>query len=299
MSLPPLDSPSYKWIFVGGKGGVGKTTTACAIAVNLTRTRSRVLLVSTDPASNIGDTFQQHFSSEPLPVNGVDRLWAMEFANVAAFPHSDSLELQQISGLPGIDEMQVLSSFFDSLDRNEYDVVVFDTAPTGHTMRLLEFPTTFQSVFGMFRLFGDSAIAAITQTLGGSPGLDVSAKFARTQRLIRNADQRLKNPTECTFVCVLLPEFLPLFETERLIQFLRDHGFESHVLVVNGIVAEQAEEICADCFRRFQMQQKYIRDIEDLYGEFQIHRVPMLDEEVKGVEKVMGFAELLSPLFVQ
>jgi arsenite-transporting ATPase len=289
--LPFLDAPSYKWIFVGGKGGVGKTTTSCSIALSLTRYRERVLLVSTDPASNIGDTLQQHFTREPTPVAGVPRLWAMEYVQTAEAAE----EFKALLNLPGMDELQVLSALFDSIERDDFDIVVFDTAPTGHTMRLLQLPQNFGSIVGNAAVFGPSVVTMLGQAIGA--GGDTGARMQRLQGLLENAARRIANPMECTFVCVLLPEFLPVFETERLIQFLNEKEVETHVLVVNQILATTTEEDCPFCFKRYQMQQKYIADIHDLYDDFRIIEIGLLETEVKGVEAVEQFARFITPLF--
>jgi arsenite-transporting ATPase len=296
-ALPFLDAPSYKWIFVGGKGGVGKTTTACSIAVALTRSRDRVLLVSTDPASNIGDTFQQHFAARPIAVNGFPKLWAMEAPSKPTGESEGFMDLMM--NVPGIDELQALSSLFDSIERDEFDVVVFDTAPTGHTMRLLGLPKVAEGLLGGFgSLLGDMAVTAASQLLGGSDGENATSRIQNLQTLLRNAGQRLINPMECTFVCVLLPEFLPLYETERLIDFLTEKSIETHCLVVNQVMPEQKEDGCKFCCKRYTMQQKYLSDIHELYSdEFRVVEVPIQDDEVKGEKAVRRFTELISRLF--
>jgi arsenite-transporting ATPase len=293
VELPFLDAPSYKWIFVGGKGGVGKTTTACSIAITLTRTRRRVLLVSTDPASNIGDTFQQHFSSEPMAVDGFERLWAMEYSSQF---EGGTAEMQSAMNLPGVDELQALSSLFDSIDKDDFDIVVFDTAPTGHTMRLLQLPSSCQSVFGSLGLFGGAIGNLLSSFMGGAMA-DQGPRAQDFQRLLLNADKRLKDPMECTFVCVLLPEFLPLYETERLIEFLNEKEFETHVLVVNQVILERKPNNCRFCQKRFAMQQQYLHDVHEMFDDFRIVEVPVLENEVKGEVAIRQFADLLSPLF--
>ncbi|EAX91999.1 hypothetical protein TVAG_001690 [Trichomonas vaginalis G3] len=289
--LPFLDSPTYKWIMVGGKGGVGKTSTSCSIAIALAKKRQRVLLISTDPASNIGDAFQQHFTSSPTLVNGFTNLWAMEAPETISDNGDEQFE--QISSMPGIDEFNALTQLFNSVDKDDYDVVVYDTAPTGHTMRLLQLPT--KSFFTNSGLFNPSMLSSISSLLG--PNFDVSDKFNRLTSLMENARKRLTNPQECTFVCVLLPEFLPLYETERLITFLQEQNIESHCLVVNQVLQEQMVEECPFCHKRYLNQQKYLTDIEELYGEeFRIAKIPLLDEEVKGIEAIKRFSEKLAPL---
>lgn len=298
--LPFLNAPTYKWIFVGGKGGVGKTTTACSIAWALSHYRQKVLLVSTDPASNIGDTFQQHFSTEPQLVNGSTNLYAMESPSLEHDPQNtdqdDPSGLGKLLSMPGVDELQVMSSLFDSIERDEYDVVVFDTAPTGHTMRLLQLPSNAQSIFGSFGSLGP-AFSTASQLFGGGARDDFQSKIERIQTLLTKVSQRLANPLECTFVCVLLPEFLPLYETERLIQFLNDKDIESHVLVVNQVLDPEKTKNCPFCSKRSEMQQKYLKDIHELYDDYKIVEIEMRDSEVKGVPNVDEFSKQFSPLF--
>jgi arsenite-transporting ATPase len=289
--LPHLDAPTYKWIFVGGKGGVGKTTTACSIAVSLTRTRNRVLLVSTDPASNIGDVFQQHFGSEALPVESVPHLWAMEFSSVSG---TSDEGLKPVMNLPGMDELNALSSLFDSIERDEFDVVVFDTAPTGHTMRFLQIPKSCQQVLGGMGMFGGAAMTALAPLVGGD---DLGRKMERFQARLSNTARQLTNSMECTFVCVLIPEFSPFYETERLVEFLDDNEIECHVLVVNQIMGEATPDLCNDCRKRCEIQQKYLGEIRDTYPEFRIVEVPVQEDEIKGIESVKKFARAISGLF--
>lgn len=302
LDLPYLNAPTYKWIFVGGKGGVGKTTTACSIAWALAKYR-KVLLVSTDPASNISDTFQQHFTTEPQLVNGSERLYAVEPQTMD--PEQQNLTnaanqngLSSLLAMPGVDELQVMSSLFDSIERDAFDVVVFDTAPTGHTMRLLQLPSNAGSLFGGIGQMASTALSAASQIFGLNASDDMQSKVERLQGLLQKVSKRLSNSLECTFVCVLLPEFLPLYETERLIQFLTDKNIESHVLVVNQVLDQEKTKQCPFCSKRSQMQQKYLKDIHELYGEdYKIVEIEMMDAEVKGTANVDAFAQNLAPLF--
>lgn len=291
---PFIDCPSYKWIFVGGKGGVGKTTTSCTIATELTKSRKRVLLVSTDPASNIGDVFQQHFSSEPELVNGFSNLWALEYPEVSSF--SSGMSLQTIMSLPGVDELQALSSLFDSVEKDEFDVVVFDTAPTGHTMRLLQLPKSAQNILSTMNIVPQNLIDSISQMAGGGSD-NIPDKMEKLQRLLHEAAERLVNPELCTFVCVTLPEFAPLYETERLLEFLTDQHIESHIMVVNQVLNEEMVKNCKSCGKRAKMQQHYLSEIHDLYNDFLIAEVGIQLDEVKGIEALSNIAKDLIPIF--
>jgi len=333
-----VEQDSLQWVFVGGKGGVGKTTTSCCLGIQLAKTRAKVLIVSTDPAHNLSDAFCQKIGREPTPINGFTNLSAMEIdANddmesiknsmeQAAGAGDDdagisSLMSELSSSIPGIDEAMSFSELMKQVQNMDYDVVVFDTAPTGHTLRLLSFPTILEKALGKVMelkdRFGGLLGQASAMMGGGSPAQMQDAIVGRleeTRSVINKVNDAFQNPDLTTFVCVCIPEFLSIYETERLVQELSKFGIDSHNIVVNQVLfpekdaeelgewfdatkeslPKEAKEICSKMMARKRMQDKYIGQCFDLYGDdFNVTLMPILDHEVRGVDKLKDFSELL------
>eukprot|EP01083_Nonionella_stella_P040355 109567_1 len=297
-----VEQTSLKWIFVGGKGGVGKTTTSCALACQLAAVRKNVLLISTDPAHNLSDAFGQQIGKHETQLNGFENLFAMEIDPKARVDDmSDLIEHENVgmfaelvASIPGIDEAMSFGELMKQVQRMHYDVIVFDTAPTGHTLRLLGFPDLLEK--GMERLI------SIQDTFSGlfaqfSPGTNsrekMFSKLNETRKVIEYVNRQFKDPNNTTFVCVCIPEFLSVYETERLVQELAKFEIDTHCLVVNQVLFPEKDSNCRKCNARIKMQSKYLAQIADLYEEFNIVTIPLLDEEVRGVPALKAFAENL------
>mmetsp|Transcript_81980 Transcript_81980/g.240673 ORF Transcript_81980/g.240673 Transcript_81980/m.240673 type:complete len:389 (+) Transcript_81980:107-1273(+) len=356
-----LESETLRWIFVGGKGGVGKTTTACSLAVELAERRDSVLLLSTDPAHNISDALCQKFNNKPTPVDGFSNLYAMEID--ASLSENLEFRLKQedgfskimqelVSGFPGVDEAMGFAELMQNVQSMPYSVIVFDTAPTGHTLRLLGFPDLLDR--GLLKLGNlQSKFGGLMQMLQSTTDHEVQEEdVAQRVSSLRNASSGVKeifsDPARCTFVCVCIPEFLSVYETERLIQELCKHSIDASNIVVNQVLfpedcgegalddaeaggaagapelealaaqlealqvpREQTEPLAAlaksaarrvrqlekgwdMCQKKRRMQSKYLSQINDLYADdFHIVALPMLGEEVRGLERLRNFAALL------
>ncbi len=233
-----------------GKGGVGKTSTACATAIRLADEGKRVLLVSTDPASNLDEVLGARLGGEPTPIPGLPGLWALNIDPEAAAqayrervvgPYREllppaavaSIE-EQLSGactteIAAFDEFSKLLG--TSSGESAFDHLVFDTAPTGHTLRLLELPAAW----------GDF----LADNQGGTSCLGPLSGLKHQQRLYAEARAALADPARTLVILVARPERASLLEAERTQAELSQLGLSHHHLVINGVyrAADRRDEI--------------------------------------------------------
>ncbi|XAR63126.1 Arsenite-transporting ATPase [Bertholletia excelsa] len=300
-----LEQESLKWVFVGGKGGVGKTTCSSILSILLSRVRSSVLIISTDPAHNLSDAFQQRFTKTPNLVNGFTNLYAMEVdPNVeneemsgSSSDGMDGLMSDLANAIPGIDEAMSFAEMLKLVQTMDYSVIVFDTAPTGHTLRLLQFPSTLEKglakMMSLKHKFG-GLISQMTRLFGGGDDFGEDAilgKLEGMKDVIERVNKQFRDPDLTTFVCVCIPEFLSLYETERLVQELTKFEIDTHNIIINQVLFEEEAVESKLLKARMRMQQKYLDQFYMLYDDFHITKLPLLPEEVCGAEALKTFSQ--------
>jgi len=283
-----------QYLFFSGKGGVGKTTMAAATAIHHATEGKKTLIVTTDPASNLADVFEHEIGHKITPIKGVGNLHAMEidpdeatreykeriigpFREIMPEDVIASLE-ENLSG-PCTTEMASFDRFIDFMEGDEYDVIVFDTAPTGHTIRLLELPVDWS------KHIAESAKGSGQTCLGPVQSIqDSKEKYDRATAL-------LKDPRRTTFIFVMRPEELSLYETLRASKELETIGIKSGKIIINGILPEDVCEI--EFFRRkYDSQQKVIKETENAIGKPKRYML-LRDNEVKGVDALKDIAHEL------
>ncbi len=288
---------------------MGKTTVSCALSIALARERRNVLLISTDPASSIADAFGQKFSRLPTLVTGFSNLFAMEIdPNVEDDEEEDVLgaggsaeDRKMFAGLanamPGIDEAMAFSNVMKLVQSLEFEAVVFDTAPTGHTLRFLQFPQLLSGTFG--KLFGGgggpmAGLMAQVMSMMGGTSEEQASKMSQTQSVIEKVSKQFQDPQLTTFIAVTLAEFLPLYETERLLQELVKFHIDARNIVVNQILEPEAAQACPHCRAKSEVQQRYLAQMDELYqGLFHMTYLPAVTEEIRGQEALVRFGAKL------
>lgn len=278
---------NLKFIFIGGKGGVGKTTSSCALSIALSDIKQKVLLISTDPAHNISDVFQQKFSAEPTLVNGTNNLFALELDPkiqlTKLFKLGEDNDLFSkindfISSFPGLDELFCLANTMDYLKEQDFELIVFDTAPTGHTLKMLEFPQNFSETFKNI----EGVLSKISMLLDTSNS--IMSQVDKFKGKIEEILNIFKDNEQTTFVGVCIPSYLSICETERLVQELMRFDIDINNIIVNQI--NFPEDNCENCIAKYKIQKKYIDQIIELYDDFSLAFCNMLDFEVKGIDKL-------------
>lgn len=302
-----------KIIFLGGKGGVGKSTTSAALALRLAQAEKQTLLISTDPAHNIGHIFNQKIGGKKTKI--MENLYSIEIDpayetetyiqsvkdNVKGIVQSTMMEevnrqLDTAKASPGAAEAALFDKLISIIieESERFDHLVFDTAPTGHTIRLLSLPELMGVwIEGLLEKRKKTNENYSRLLHDGDPIEDpIFEVLQERQGRFRKAREIMLDNDQTSFVFVLNPEQLPIFETKEAINLLGKYDLHVKTLVVNRVlpVGDQGEFFK----ERKKLERHYLAKIEQEFKEQELIYVPFFPHDIITIEKLERFASYLS-----
>ena len=277
-----------KYLFFTGKGGVGKTSTACASAISLADNGNEVLLISTDPASNLQDVFETELDNKGVRIKGVDGLTvanldpieaANEYKESVVGPYRGQLPdsvienmEEQLSGSCTVEiaAFNEFSKFITASDlKDKYDYIIFDTAPTGHTLRMLQLPSAWTNF--------------ISESTHGSSCLGQLSGLEDEKETYKFAVDTLADGKLTSLVLVARPEETPLLEANRASTELSELGINNQILIINGLLSAHDDEV-SEAFYKKQKESldKMPEGIKDLKTFF----IPLRGYNLNSIENL-------------
>jgi len=296
VTLASLDSAPRRVLMFGGKGGVGKTTSSAATALHFARRGLRTLIISSDLTPSLSDIFETDIGPAERPIPGVENLYGLEidpdevmrrwkekfgpevYAAASALvdlPYDEVVDY--VAMAPGIQEEFMLDYILERVRDRRYDLVVWDTAPAGDTLRLLGLPQRFLEHLRV----APKVYLEVRDTfkLSRTPFLEIIESW---KRLSEQTIRFFTDPENVEFIMVTIPEALGVYQSRRVMRDLRRHGLTVRYLIVNDVIREPD---CEFHRLRWEMQQRYLRQLrEELDDGLTLVELPLLPYEVKGVE---------------
>jgi arsenite-transporting ATPase len=312
-SLTDLDFKSNKLILIGGKGGVGKTTCAAAVALHFAELGRKTLVISSDPTPSLSDIFETSIGDKETEVEGAHGLFGIEISSevvlemwrdrfgpeiyevISSFANLDYDFVDYIGTAPGIEEEYMLNYILGLVEGGQYDLVVWDTAPAGHTLRLLHLPHIFLkhleaatkfylNIYNYLEKVKDS----VRLRKGKRSLLEIISSW---ESLAESIVRFIRDQTKTAFVLVTIPEALGVRQTERIIRDFDEYQLTVQYLIINHVIEK------ADCsFHKIkqEMQHRYLRALEEEYGDrIQMLHVPESPQEVKGIDRIKEISNIL------
>jgi arsenite-transporting ATPase len=314
-------------LLFGGKGGVGKTTTSCATAVWLADAGLKVLLVSSDPAHSTSDSLNVELGTAPTPVEGVPGLFGLEMDPEAKLSNllpkvgeamnnmgtgglgglgglgmmldpSAKDELDEMKSdiktadmiLPGLDEALAFDELLKHMENPTWDVVVFDTAPTGHTLRFLSLPELIEAWSGrLLRLMRVSG-GLRSMLFGRKESEAMKEELERFRRRVLHVRRVLSDPLTSSFTLVTIPERMGVNETLRAHESLVEYNLPIGGCLVNRITPEFDHPFL---LHRREQELGRIAELEQALDGVNVGRLELADQEIVGVESLRSVGALL------
>ena len=308
------------WLF-GGKGGVGKTTTSAATALWLARAGFRTLVVSSDPAHSTSDSLAYPLGPEPTPVADEENLWGMEldpestleqvlprFSDAMSGSMGNSMtgmftgldaetvreEMDQVEAsqlmIPGLDEALAFDQLLRYVEDPRFDIIIFDTAPTGHTLRFLSLPevldTWMERILRYYRMTG-----GIRMMMFGAKKQDAMRdELERFQRRVAHVRRVLSDPELSNFTLVTIPEQMAVSETRRAAEALDEYGITVNGVIVNRVTPDLDHPFLQ---ARRDTEQGYLQELRGLFGGLPIVEIALGETDVHGLDQLADLAEEL------
>ena len=299
--------PRLKYVFFGGKGGVGKTAMAGATALWLAASGKRTLLASTNPVHSLSGLLGQSVFGAPSQVAGADRLWAYEIDTRETIERSKKEIREKIQWFlkfadittkaedfvesatmnPAFEESAMFENMVDLMLKDEYDVYVFDTAPTANARRLLGMSKVYSLWVDKMLKAREEArtlreMLSFTKKKEEDPLLTYLLQF---RQRMGQARQRLTDAEKTAFFFVALPEALPIAVISRFIGWFRDFGIPVGGVVVNMLLDREAlgDDAPEFVLNRVQMQDGHMKTIWEKFNGSVRAIVPLFDQEVRGL----------------
>ncbi len=310
--------PTLKFVFFGGKGGVGKTVMAGAAAVGFARQGKRTLLASTNPVHSLSGLLDQNVFGKATPVEGVPNLWANEIDTRETIERSKAEIREKIDYFlkfaeirtkadefvesatmnPAFEESAMFENMIDLMFKNEYEVYVFDTAPTANARRLLGMSSVYSLWVNKMmesRQEAQSLRALLSYSKKKQEKDPLMEYLLNFRERMSHAKDLLTDPEQTSFFFVTLPEALPIAVIRRFINWFDEFGIPVGGVVVNMLIDKTniGEDTAEFVKNRIQMQSEYMRQIEDVFYGMVRGVVPLFDNEVRGVKMLGRMTDVL------
>ena len=311
-----LNNTNRRFLLVGGKGGVGKSSISASIATTFANNKQTTLIISTDPAHSLSDSFKQDLTGgEPVPIVGLPNLFAMEIdpkqssddfkslANINKQEDADNLMsqlsqfgLDDLDGIfdtmpPGIDEALALAKVIQFIKSDKYSHfkrIIFDTAPTGHTLRMLSLPDFLDSFMGKIiklRVKMNNATSMFKSLMGVETQPDNTLEIMEHLKSSMNIVRDLfKDGSQTEFIIATIPTMMAINESERLKSQLYQEGISVNHIIINQIQNDNSN--CSFCNVRSKGQSENLKYIQSKFEELTLTTLPFYDKEITGIESL-------------